>query len=854
MFFPLTRSLIMNEFLLSCKHCLLPVSEKEAVCDESLSGRTVFCCHACRAIYRMITEEGLGDFYRRRDWKSPGIPESLRRENQSQSERPAQELEALAPFIRGDGDIKEADLMLDGIRCASCVWLNEKVLERTNGIISACVNFATHRALVKWDSTKITLGRIIARIRSIGYLARPYTRAAHEESLKKQNYDLLVRLGTAFFFSMQLMMLSFGLYAGFFQGIDPETKRRLEFAAFIVCTPVLFYSGWPFLRGAFHGIRNRALNMDVLVSLGALSAYFLSIHHMLTGGEVYFDTSAMIMTLVLLGRYLENSAKRKASQAVERLLALQPQDARVIRGRERTMMSINEVKKEDLVEIRPGEKIPLDGVVVEGLSETDEALVTGESRPVEKSPGSGVIGGSMNGLGALVIQVTRAAPDATIAQIARLVENAQAAAASIQRVADRVSAYFIPFVLSVAGATFFYWSGMQGAGSYSTAMLNAVSVLVIACPCALGLATPVAILSGTGSAARRGILIKGGDVLERMHKVDTVIMDKTGTLTTGKMNVVEVRTVEQADRVGVRNGNAVASVHNSGIRNHSEIRNPKSEIVLQYAASAEQGSEHLLGAAIADHAKEQGTPLLKAEGFKAVPGQGVRAMIAGLPVLVGKRMLLEKEDVVIYPEIAAEAEALEHSGRTVLFVARNKALLGIIALMDSPKPDAAQAVAGLQDRGVDVVMITGDNQTTARVIAEGTGIRHVLSGILPSGKADEIRRLRSKGNFVAMVGDGINDAPALAAADVGIAMSAGSDIAIESADVVLLRSGLLGVVDAFDLSRRTFRVIKQNLFWAFFYNVAALPLAVSGVLNPIVAAAAMAVSSVAVVTNSLRIR
>jgi len=819
-----------------CDHCLLPVAAKEAVVGDFPGGRRVFCCHACRAIYRMITEEGLGDFYKKRDWKSCGIPGPLRGEERLRSDVPEQEPDALAPFIRGDGDIKEADLMLEGIRCASCVWLNEKVLERTNGVISARVNFATHRALVKWDSTKITLNAIIARMRSIGYLARPFTRAAHEESLKKQNYDLLVRLGTAFFFSMQLMMLSFGLYAGFFQGIDPVSKRWLEFAAFAVCTPVLFYSGWPFLRGAFRGIRNRALNMDVLVSLGTLSAYFLSIHHMLTGGEVYFDTSAMIITLVLLGRFLENSAKRTASQTVERLLALQPQDARVIRGQERTMLSVNDVKKEDLVEIRPGEKIPLDGVVVEGLSETDDALVTGESLPAEKSPGSVVIGGSMNGLGMLIIRITRAAPDSTIAQIARLVENAQAAAAPIQRIADRVSAYFIPFVLSVATGTFFYWSRMQEAGSYSAAMLNAVSVLVIACPCALGLATPVAILSGTGSAARRGILIKGGDVLERLHKVDTVVMDKTGTLTTGKMRVTEIRSAE------------------CGVRNH-KLRTLNSELeTVLFAASAEQGSEHLLGAAIVDHAKEQGIPLLKAEGFQAMPGQGVRAMIAGMPMLVGKRTLLEKEDVVICPEIVAEAEALERGGRTVVYVTRDKALLGIIALMDSPKPDAAQAVAGLMDKGVDVVMITGDNQTTAEVIAEATGIGKVLSGILPSGKADEIRRLRSKGNIVAMVGDGINDAPALVAADVGIAMAAGSDVAIESADVVLMRPGLMGVVEAFDLSRRTFRVIKQNLFWAFFYNVAALPLAVSGVLSPIVAAAAMAVSSVTVVTNSLRLK
>ena len=372
---------------LICEHCLLPVAEREAVYEALPTGRKVFCCNACRLIYLLITEEGLQDFYKKRDGKSFGIPDVVRESRDSESSSPIVESESLIPYIRGDGALKEADLMIDGIRCSSCIWLNEKILERTKGVISARINYATHRALVKWDSSQISLTRIISRITSIGYRARPYTQASHEAFMQKQNRDLLIRLGTAAFFSMQLMMVSFGLYAGFFQGIEPLAKRVLEFAAFILCTPVLFYSGLPFLNGAYRGIRNHTLNMDLLISLGALSAYSLSVHHLLSGGEVYFDTAAMIITLVLFGRFLENSAKSRASQAVARLLSFQPREARIVRGDERILISINDVQRGDRVEVRPGEKIPLDGIVREGISEVDESLVTGESKPSEKLPG-----------------------------------------------------------------------------------------------------------------------------------------------------------------------------------------------------------------------------------------------------------------------------------------------------------------------------------------------------------------------------------------------------------------------------------------------------------------------------------
>jgi Cu2+-exporting ATPase len=779
----------------------------------------------------MITEEGYGDFYKKRDWRTPGIPESLKRAFDQPAGVPAAEPEALLPFIRGEGAEREADLLIEGIRCASCIWLNEKVLEGTMGVLSARINFASHRARVRWDGTHITLAAILSRIRSIGYVARPYTPAARDELHRRQQRDLLIRFGTASFFSMQLMLLSFGLYAGYFQGIDRQAKQWLEIAAFLVCTPVLFYSGWPFLKGAFRGVANRTLNMDALISLGALSAYFLSVYHLSIGGEVYFDTAAMIITLILLGRLLENSAKERASLAVSRLLSLQPDEAWMIRGNDRVLVPTADVKKGDLIEVRPGEKFPLDGIVREGLSEADESLVTGESRPAEKSPGSEVIGGSLNGLGTIVMEVTRVGQDTVLARIANLVERAQAASAPIQRTADLVSQYFIPLVMVLAAGTFLYWSRIAAHGN---PVLHAVSVLVIACPCALGLATPVAILTGMGKAARKGVLVKGGDILERMNKVDTVILDKTGTMTTGKMKVVEVRNMERADRVGVKDGNAVALV--------------------QIAASAEQGSEHLLGAAIVQHAQEMHVELLPAHSFQAVPGRGICAKVQGADVLVGKKSLLKEKGIIITTDDSLQAERLERGGMTVVWVARKREVLGVIALSDVPKEGAAQAISRLKKLGVDATMITGDNEVTAKAVAAKTGIENVIAGVLPSGKAEAVMGLRVKGRVVAMVGDGINDAPALASADVGMAMATGSDIAMESADVVLMRSDLSSVVEALEVSRKTYSIIRQNLFWAFFYNAAAVPLAMAGILSPIVAAAAMAMSSVTVVMNSLRLR
>lgn len=789
----------------------------------------------------MISEEGLGDFYARRDWKTAGIPEQLRADEGKEAIIGDRAPDTLLPFIRGEGNIKEADLIVDGIHCASCIWLIERFLERKKGIVSARVNFGTQRAAVRWDARTITLSGIICRMRSIGYLAQPYTPAAQDESLDRQGRDLLIRLGTALFFSMQLMLLSFGLYAGFFQGIERDAKRFLEFGALLVSTPVIFYSGRPFLAGALRGIMRGSLGMDTLISLGALSAYALSVHHMYSGGEVYFDTAAMIITLVLLGRLVENSARRSASRAVSRLLALQPRQARVIRGAERVITSVSDVSRGDVIEVMPGEKIPLDGIVVEGESEADEAFVTGESRPVLKTQGSGTFGGSLNGLGKLIIRVTRIGEETLLAGIARLVADAQAASAPVQRLADRVSAWFIPIVMLVAAFTFFY--RLQRTDDLSAAVMNAVSVLVIACPCALGLATPVAVLAATGMAAGKGVLFKGGDVLERMHRVSTMILDKTGTVTTGKMTVAEARGAGH-----VPSGRSVSDGADAVLDKYD-----RSEVLL-YAASAEQGSGHLAGKAILNYCMGQGIFPLPASGSRAVPGMGVKAFVNGERILVGNRALLDAEGVQAQSEINDIAGEMERKGRTVVHVSKGDSVLGIIALADAPKHDAARAVERIRALGIEVLMITGDNERAARAAAVETGIVTVLAGAMPEAKAGAVAGARAGGGVVAMVGDGINDAPALAAADVGIAMATGSDIAIESSEVVLTRPDVMGVAEAVEISRRAFGIIRQNLFWAFFYNIAAIPLAVTGVLTPIVAAAAMAASSVTVVMNSMRLR
>lgn len=808
--------------MLKCDHCLLEFPEREAVYDEIKDVKKVFCCHGCQGVYLLINSEGLDDFYqRRREW-APGP-----------SSTAVVDVAAFTPNVRAAGVELETDIVLDGIRCASCVWLNEKILMKTKGVTFAQVNYATHRARIRWNPAEAGLQTILTRITSIGYTPKPFVASAFDEAQRRESRDLLIRFGTAGFLSMQLMIYTVALYAGYFQGMDAEVKRIFNVISLVLTTPALLYSGWPFLTGAVRGLRNSTFNMDFLIAAGAGSAYFYSIYQMAVGGEVYFDTSVMIITLILLGRFIEAGAKRRASEAIMRLISLAPREARKLfpaegsaegeAPTERKMVAVESVRPGDFIEVLPGEKLPLDGVVTEGRSEVDEAMLTGESRPAAKQGGAEVFSGTVNLYGTFVFKVIRTGGDTVLARIIKAVEDAQSRRAPVQALADRVVALFVPAVLILSLATAGFWL-FRGA-PLSLAVMNAVSVLVIACPCALGLATPLAILIGTTFGASQGILIKGGDVIERTKNINTVVFDKTGTITEGKPTLVEYRGVGRPDAAA-----------------------------LGLAASLERFSEHSIGKAVG--AAEGTYAYEEVSSFSALPGKGVRGVINGREALIGSREFIEAEGIgrSLDASALAFAEAHEARGATVVYLSFGGELGGMFAVSDAPRREAAQAIAELKRRGHDVVMITGDAIATAEAVAKIVGLEQVHAKRSPLDKAEDIRAMRAGGHRSIMVGDGINDAPALVEAEVGIAMGRATDIALESADMVLMRSDLMLVPKAIRLAKKTFSIIKQNLFWAFFYNAVAIPLAVAGVLHPIMAAGAMALSSLTVVGNSLRAR
>jgi len=593
--------------------------------------------------------------------------------------------------------------------------------------------------------------------------------------------------------------------------------------AFAVTVPVQFVVGWPILKEAAQRARAMTSNMDTLITLGTLTAFIYSTYQLFAGGPLFFDTSALIIAFVVLGRYFEATAQGKAREAIGKLLEMGAKEATLLVDGEERRVPIDQVRVGDLVRVRPGEKIPVDGEITDGRAAVDESMLTGESVPVEKTVGDHVAGATVNTDGLLTVRATAVGADTALAHIVRLVEQAQGGKAPVQRLADRVSAVFVPAVIGVAVATFAGWTI---AGNPVAGMTAAVAVLIIACPCALGLATPTAIMVGTGRGADLGILVKGGEVLEASKKVDTVVFDKTGTLTRAHMQLTDVI---------------------AGKR-----RRP--DLVLRIASAVELGSEHPIGAAIVAGARERGLEIPEAKAFANIAGHGVRAEINGKPVLVGRRKLVDEQDLQLPDHLAAAAAELEDQGRTAVFVGQEGQVVGVLAVADTVKDDAVDVVRRLHAAGLQVAMITGDNARTAHAIAKQVGIDRVLAEVLPQDKVTEIRRLQDEGRVVAMVGDGVNDAPALVQADLGIAIGTGTDVAIEASDITLMSDRLDGVVVAIELSRRTLRTIYQNLGWAFGYNTAAIPLAALGLLNPVVAGAAMGLSSVSVVTNSLRLR
>jgi cation-transporting ATPase V/Cu+-exporting ATPase len=719
--------------------------------------------------------------------------------------------------------------------CASCAARVERTLQHQEGVAAAGVNFATGRATVELDADAPAPERdLIGAVGRVGYRLEPLadrpSAAGAQHALEQAAW--LRRLVVAWPLAIATFVLSM---------IWPHATWA-RYTTAVLATPVVFWAGWPFVRSAIVRARARTASMDTLIALGTVSAFAFSTFELLWGGHdhganafgghLHYDTAALIVAFLLLGRYIEARVKGSASGALRSLLELGAKEACLIEegrgplgakeGRER-MVPIESVRVGDTVRVRPGEKVPVDGVVIAGVSAVDESMLTGESLPVDKAGGDRVVGGTVNQQGVLTIEARAVGADTALAGIVALVEQAQATKAPIQRLADRIAAVFVPIVLALAGLTFLGWWALGGdAGS---GILAAVAVLIVACPCALGLATPMAIMAGTGRGASLGILIKGGDVLERSRVVDTIVMDKTGTLTSGRLVVTDV-----APAPGVTD---------------AELR--------RLVAAAEAGSEHPVGQALAAAGAHDMGGEASVEGFEAVPGLGVVAEVDGVRAVVGRPELLVREGLDVPAELGARAAGLEAQGRTVVYAGWDGAARGLMAVADSLKPGAAEAVAALKAMGIDVAMVTGDNEVTAGAIASQVGIDRVLAGVLPSGKAAEIGRLQGEGRTVAMVGDGVNDAPALVQADLGIAIGTGTDVAIEASDITLLSPDLGGVATALQLSRRTYATILQNLGWAFGYNLAAIPLAAFGLLNPVVAGAAMGFSSVSVVGNSLRL-
>ena len=741
-----------------------------------------------------------------------------------------------------DVPVRSVQLPVRGMSCASCVEKVEGALRGVDGVLRANVNLASERATV--DALATTpLSTLRRAVRDAGYeapevegeAAEDYERAARAREIATLRRKLVA--GTLL--SIPILWGSLH-HMGLHQIWIPELLKSW-YVQLALATPVQFWVGWQFYRGAWAMARHRTTDMNTLIAVGTSAAYLYSVvatffpRAFRAGGlepAVYYETAAIIIVLILLGRFLEARAKGQTSEAIRKLMSLQAPTARVIRADGEVEIPVDEVAAGDLIVVRPGEKVPVDGVIQDGRSALDESMLTGESLPVEKEPGDEVIGATLNKTGAFTFKATKVGRDTMLAQIVRLVQEAQGSKAPIQRLADRVAAYFVPSVMALAALTFLIWLVFGPQPSLTYALVTFVAVLIIACPCALGLATPTAIMVGTGRGAEQGVLIKSGEALETAHRTNTVILDKTGTLTKGVPSVTDIRPL---------NGFGEAEV-------------------LRLAASAEWGSEHPLGEAIVRRATESAVPLTRPERFEAVPGRGISAEVEGRQLLVGNPLLLSERGVAL-DGARENGDGFAHEGKTPMYVAVDGRPAGIVAVADTLKPKSREVVAALRRMGLDVVMLTGDNRVTAEAIAKQLGVAHYRAEVLPEHKADEVKKLQAAGRRVAMVGDGINDAPALAQADLGIAIGAGTDVAIESADIVLIGEDLGGILTALRLSRQTMRTIKQNLFWAFFYNVVLIPLAAGALypffrilLNPMLAALAMAFSSVSVVTNSLRLR
>ena len=724
---------------------------------------------------------------------------------------------------------EKINLQVGGMTCVNCAKTIEKALNSREGVYNATVVFAAEKVAVEYNPDQISLPAIKKVIQDVGYtVIEPKPQEGAEDKARKRHIQRLKLLLTA---SIGLTIPIIAL-----MWLSPLPMEQTNILMFLLATPVQFVVGWTFYVGTYKGLKNKTANMDTLIAMGTSTAYFYStvvtfIPELFPNAAVFFDTVTMIMTFILLGKLLDAIAKGRTSEAIRKIMGLQAKVARIIRNSQEMEVPIEEVIVGDIVMVRPGEKIPVDGTIIEGYSAVDEKVITGESIPVEKKVGDQVVGATINKTGMLKFRATKVGKDTVLAQIINLVEEALTSKAPVQRIADVAAGYFVPVIIITASLSALAWYFIVGE-SFIFALTVFIAVVVVACPCALGLATPTAIMVGVGKGAENGILIKSGEALEAAHKLKTVVFDKTGTLTKGEPEVTDIYPNKAFSE----------------------------EQLLQLAAIAEKNSEHPLGEAILKKAKEKDLKVEDPELFNALPGYGVEVTYRNGTILLGNRKLMEANNLEIN-NLEAKMTKLEESGKTVMLIAVNGQIAGLIAVADTLKKNSAEAVAKLKEMGLEVIMISGDNQRTANAIASQIGVSRVFAEVLPSEKASEIKRLQAENKVVAMVGDGINDAPALAQANIGIAVGSGTDVAMETGDIVLIKNDLRDVITAIQLSRATMRKIRQNLFWAFFYNVALIPLAAGAfypilhvLFNPVYAAAAMASSSVTVVTNASLLR
>ncbi len=796
-------------------------------------GERHFCCTGCRAVCEAIFAAGLEGFYRRTPEGEPLGPPPELPKNLALYDLDAVQEE----FVDTASDAREINLLVEGIHCAACVWLIENGLKTLPGVEEARVNLTGRRLRVRWDNGRLKLSRILRRLGDIGYAAVPFDPESAEGGLRRENRAMLYRMAWAGFAMMNLMWVSIALYAGADRG---EFRGLFHWIGLILATPTLLYSGYPFYRGAWNGLRSGHLSMDLPIAIGASITYLYSLYVTLSGslvGDVYWDTVVNFLFVILVGRYLEAASKREAVTSTQRLLDLQPRVATILRHGEESLVPVRSVAPGDRVLVRPGERVPVDGEVVEGRSALDESMLTGESRPVSKAPGAVVSAGTINGAGVLQVRTTATLRETALGRIIRLVEDAQASQAPIQRLADRIVPWFVALTLGLATLTFVLWLGVD----LELALMAATSVLIITCPCAFGMATPMAVAVASGLGAARGILVKNGAVLERLSSIDHFVFDKTGTLTEGRPAVTALRSEAGPWRTVDRQDPALLDEEREALRR---------------VGTLERVSEHPAAAAVLELCERAGVRLQgsQPQAVQVVPGSGIRGLVEGIEVIVGNPDWLRRHGVPTLEDPDGAPGLPKTGAMGVIHCALDGREILVLATEDRIRPGAKEVIARLRSEGIRVTLMTGDRRANAELVAAALGGVDLIAEVLPGDKDRVVAELQRDGRRVAMVGDGVNDAPALVRADVGIAMGSGTDVSIASADIVLMSDALDRVVEAAQLSRRTLRTIRQNIGISIAYNLIMVPLAMAAVVTPVIAAVSMPLSSLAVIGNSARIR